>query len=365
VCTYGVDAAYGNAITWNAANQIPDGAALLLNSATADSKITLSGTLNLGTDAAKMYLREIYVDNNTDSTTDYAEISGQIISDNAGSPTYTYHLVKTGAGTLSLANANNNYSGATYVKEGTLLVNGKLAAPALAQQGGPAKAFTREEIEAIIREYIVKNPEILHEVSAELEKRAATAQLEKSRAAVAQYSDAIFNSPRHVVVGNAKGDVTFVEFFDYNCGFCKRGLNDIRQLVETDKNLRVILKDLPILSEGSKEAAAIAYALKKQVKPETYWKFHLALMGQQGRIGRAEALGVAKDVGADMKRLEADLAKPGFEDAVEETKMIAGALGINGTPSYVVAEDIVVGARGYEALATRIANYRKCRRADC
>ncbi|MCE2934328.1 MAG: DsbA family protein [Hyphomicrobiales bacterium] len=240
-----------------------------------------------------------------------------------------------------------------------------LAAPALAQQIGPAKAFTREEIEAIIREFIVKNPEILQEAAVELERRQAEAQAASIRQVTADPKSPLYSSPHDMVVGNPNGDVTLVEFFDYNCGFCKRGLNDIRQLVETDKNLRVILKDLPILSEGSKEAAAIAYALKKQATPETYWKFHLALMGQQGRIGRAEALGVAKDVGADMKRLEADLAKPGFEDAVEETKMIAGALGINGTPSYVVAEDIVVGARGYEALATRIANYRKCRRADC
>lgn len=168
-----------------------------------------------------------------------------------------------------------------------------------------------------------------------------------------------------VSLGSRNPDVTIVEFFDYNCGFCKRGLNDIKQLVETDKNLRVILKDLPILSEGSKDAAAIAYALKKQVSPDTYWKFHFNLMGQQGRIGREEALGVAKSLGVDMKRLEADLAKPGFEDAVEETKMIASALGINGTPSYVVAEDIVVGARGYDALASRIANFRKCKKAEC
>jgi fibronectin-binding autotransporter adhesin len=130
---YGANAEFSPSITWNATSHIPDGAALLLNSTTADSKITLSGTLNLGTDPAKMYLREIYVADNTNSSTDYAEISGQIISDTTagggGTPTYTYHLVKTGAGTLSLANTNNNYSGATYVKEGTLLVNGTLLAP--------------------------------------------------------------------------------------------------------------------------------------------------------------------------------------------------------------------------------------------
>ena len=131
---YGSDASFSPSIVWNAANHIPDGAALLLNSTTADSKITLLGTLNLGTDPAKMYLREICVADNTGSTTDLAEISGQIISDTTagggGTATYTYPLVKTGAGILILSHNNNTYSGATYVKEGTLLVNGTLAAPA-------------------------------------------------------------------------------------------------------------------------------------------------------------------------------------------------------------------------------------------
>ena len=168
-----------------------------------------------------------------------------------------------------------------------------------------------------------------------------------------------------VSLGSRNPDVTIVEFFDYNCGFCKRGLADIQRVLETDKNVRLILKDLPILSEGSREAAAIAYAVKKQLAPDAYWKFHFALMSVKGSVGKDVALGVAKENGADMKRLEADLAKPGFEEAVEETKQVASALGISGTPSYVVAEDIVVGARGYEALSTRIANFRKCKKAEC
>jgi protein-disulfide isomerase len=244
------------------------------------------------------------------------------------------------------------------------LALGLLASPALAQNA-PAKPFTRAEIEAIIREYLVKNPDVLQEAAVELERRQAEAQAASIKQVTADPKSPLYVSPHHMVVGNPNGDVTLVEFFDYNCGFCKRGLGDLKQLVETDKNLRVVLKDLPILSEGSKDAAAVAYALKKQVSAETYWKFHLALMGQQGRIGKDEALAVAKTVGADMKRLDADLAKPGFEEAVDETKMLASALGISGTPSYVVAEDIVVGARGYEALASRVANFRKCKKAEC
>ncbi len=243
-----------------------------------------------------------------------------------------------------------------------VLALGLLALPALAQQ---KPTFTREEIEAIIREYIVKNPDILQEAAVELERRQAESQAEAQRKFTADPKSPLYDSPNHMVVGNPKGDVTLVEFFDYNCGFCKRGLKDLIRLAETDKNLRIVLKDFPILSPGSREASAIAFAYKKQASSENYWKFHVNLMGLDGRIGKDEAMGVAKDLGADMKRLEADLAKPGFEIAFEETRSLAGALGITGTPTYVVAEDVVVGARGYDTLAARVANYRKCKKAEC
>lgn len=235
-----------------------------------------------------------------------------------------------------------------------------LAAPA---QQKPA--FTRAEIEAIIREYIVKNPEILQEAAVELERRQAEAQAEATRRVVSDPKSALYDSPNHMVVGNPKGDVTLVEFFDYNCGFCKRGLRDLIRLVESDRNLRVVLKDFPILSPGSRDAAAVAFAYKKQASPENYWKFHTKLMAYEGRVGKEEAMGVLKELGADLKRLEADLAKSDFDAAFEETRALAGPLGITGTPTYVVAEDVVVGARGYELLAARIASYRKCRKAEC
>jgi protein-disulfide isomerase len=241
-----------------------------------------------------------------------------------------------------------------------------LGTVATAQTGTPpAPPLDRAAIEKIIREYIVKNPEILQEAAVELERRQAEAEQQARRQVTADPKSPLYTSAHHNVVGNPRGDVTLVEFFDYNCGFCKRGLADMQRIIDTDKNVRIILKDLPILSEGSVEAARIAYAFKQQASPENYWKFHVSLMGQRGRVGKDEALAVAKETGADMKRLEADLAKPGFDAGVEETKQIAAALGINGTPSYVIADDIVVGARGYEALSTRISNVRKCKKAEC
>jgi protein-disulfide isomerase len=122
----------------------------------------------------------------------------------------------------------------------------------------------RGEIEKIIREYLLSNPELLQEVIAEMEKRQASADAEKHRTAVKEHRETIFNSPRHVTVGNPQGDVTMVEFFDYNCGYCKRAMTDMLDLMKADTKLRVVLKEFPVLGEGSTQAAQVAVAVRMQ-----------------------------------------------------------------------------------------------------
>ena len=129
------------------------------------------------------------------------------------------------------------------------------------------KAFSdgqRGEIETIIKNYLVSHPEVLEEAMAELNKRQAAAEDEKHEASIAQNSNAIFNSPRNVTLGNKSGDVTFVEFFDYNCGYCKRAMSDMLDLMKSDPKLKVVLKEFPVLSEGSVEAAKVAVAVRMQ-----------------------------------------------------------------------------------------------------
>src|SRR5215467_12439145 len=128
----------------------------------------------------------------------------------------------------------------------------------------PAQSFSpdqRGEIETIVREYLLKNPQVLQEVMTELEKRQAEAEAEKHRKAVADNSALIFQSPRQVVLGNPKGDVTMVELFDYNCAYCKRALSDMLDLIKGDPQLRVVLKEFPVLGEGSTQAAQVAVAV--------------------------------------------------------------------------------------------------------
>ena len=137
---------------------------------------------------------------------------------------------------------------------------------ALALCGAPpaasAQSFSdiqRGDIEVIVKNYLIAHPEVLEEAMAELSKRQAVAETEKHEAGVSKNAEAIFNSPRGVTLGNKDGDVTFVEFFDYNCGYCKRAMLDMMELMKGDPKLRVVLKEFPVLSAGSVEEIGRAH----------------------------------------------------------------------------------------------------------
>jgi protein-disulfide isomerase len=223
----------------------------------------------------------------------------------------------------------------------------------------------RGEIETIIKNYLVAHPEVLEEAMAELNKRQAAAEAEKHEASVAENSETIFNSPRGVVLGNKDGDVTFVEFFDYNCGYCKRAMADMLDLMKSDPKLRVVLKEFPVLSQGSVEAAQVAVAVRMQDPGgRKYLDFHQKLLGGRGPADKARALAAAKEAGLDVGRIEKDLAGPEVRATIEENFKLADAMGMNGTPSYVIGKQIVVGAIGLEGLREKIGVAR-CGKATC
>ena len=236
------------------------------------------------------------------------------------------------------------------------------AAPARAQS---FSGDQRGEIERIIREYLLSHPELLQEVMGELEKRQATAEAEKHRAAVAEHSASIFTSPRQVTLGNAQGDVTVVEFFDYNCGYCKRAMADMLDLMKNDAKLKFVLKEFPVLGEGSVQAAQVAAAVRMQDKTgKKYLEFHQKLLGGRGPADKARALAAAKETGFDLARIEKDMASDEVKAQLEESFKLAEALGLNGTPSYVVGNDVVVGAVGLNALKEKV-NTARCGKATC
>ena len=243
-----------------------------------------------------------------------------------------------------------------------LAMAGTFGGAALAQSFTPQQ---RSEIEKIVKEYLIAHPEVLQEVVAEIEKRQTDAQSAKQQTAVSTHAAALFNSKHQVVLGNPKGDVTLVEFFDYNCGYCKRALADMMGLLEADKNLRVVLKEFPVLGEASVQAAQVAVAVHMQdTSGKKYLDFHRKLLQSRGRADRAKAMAVAKEVGLDTDRIERDSKSPEVRATLEEVFKLAQELGLNGTPSYVVGSDVVIGAVGAAALKEKISKAR-CGKPTC
>jgi len=233
-------------------------------------------------------------------------------------------------------------------------------------RAGAAESFSdgqRGEIEGIVKNYLIAHPEVLEEAMNELSKRQAAAEAVKREATISQNAETIFNSPRGVVLGNKDGDVTFVEFFDYNCGYCKRAMVDMLDLMKTDSKLKVVLKEFPVLSEGSVEAAKVAVAVRMQ-DPKKYLDFHTKLLGGRGPADKARAMAAAKDAGLDTARIEKDLASPEVKATIEENMKLAEEMGLNGTPSYVIGKQIVIGAVGLEGLKEKIGIAR-CGKAAC
>ena len=243
---------------------------------------------------------------------------------------------------------------------------------ALALCGAPppasAQSFSdsqRGDIETIVRDYLLAHPEVLEEAMAELNKRQTAAEAEKQKASVATNAETIFNSPRGVVLGNKDGDVSFVEFFDYNCGYCKRAMADMLDLMKTDPKLKVVLKEFPVLSQGSVEAAQVAVAVRMQDPTgKKYLDFHQKLLGGRGAADKARAMAAAKDAGLDTARIEKDLASPEVRATIEENFKLAEAMGMNGTPSYVIGKQVVIGAVGLDNLREKIGVAR-CGKATC
>jgi protein-disulfide isomerase len=251
----------------------------------------------------------------------------------------------------------------------------RLLAPALlalalavAPQAASAQAFSdgqRGEIETIIKNYLISHPEVLEDAMAELNKRQAAAENEKHEASFAQNSDTIFNSPRGELLGNKNGDVTFVEFFDYNCGYCKRAMIDMLDLMKSDSKLKVVLKEFPVLGQGSVEAAQVAVAVRMQDPGgKKYLEFHQRLLGGRGQADKTRAIAAARDAGLDVARIEKDIATPEVTATIEENFKLAEAMGMNGTPSYVIGKQIVVGAIGLDGLKEKIGLAR-CGKATC
>lgn len=218
-------------------------------------------------------------------------------------------------------------------------------------------------INPMIESFLMSDPKLLQRLSVALEDTLRVEEEERTKLAMANFQDAIFNAPDQIVVGNPDGDVTLVEFFDYNCGYCRQAVPDMAALLAEDPNLRIILKEFPILSNESIDAARVGVLVSKT--EADYWTFHQTLFSGRGKVDKAAALQAASAQGLSAVDLELRMGEEQVARTIQGSYEIAQALGITGTPTYIIGNEIIPGAIGADELRSRIANMRECGSTKC
>ncbi len=222
-----------------------------------------------------------------------------------------------------------------------------------------AKTFDdadKTAIQSIVKDYLLKNPEVIREALIELERRTAETEKNRQKKLVAENQELLTNPKYSHIEGNEKGDITVVEFFDYNCPYCRQSLKDIEKLIKADKNVRVVLKEYPILGKASTAASIAALASRKQGK---YMEFHTALLTAKGRINDEQITSIAKSVGLDIDKLKADMKSADVLEAHKKNMEVGQKLGINGTPTFIFNDQVIPQVLPFEAMQQLIARIRK------
>ncbi len=213
-------------------------------------------------------------------------------------------------------------------------------------------------IEEIARDYLLENPEVLVQAARVLRDRRRLADQTRNRATLAAKRDELAADPAAPVGGNPDGNITIVEFFDYNCPYCKAVYPRLVQLLAEDDQIRLVFKEWPILGPVSELAAKMALAIWKQ-EPDKYQAFHAALLSAKGRLTREVVFATAKRLGHDVERLKSQMQAPEIAADLARNKALAGSLGITGTPAFVVGDNLVPGAASLaqmKALVERARN---------
>jgi protein-disulfide isomerase len=235
------------------------------------------------------------------------------------------------------------------------------AIDATAQQSAPVPATSERpvelnEFEQRVRDFLLEHPEVIMEALQTLQERQRAAEVENLKRTIAERSQEILNDPDAPVGGNPAGDVTLVEFFDYNCPYCRRVAPTVVELEEADPDLRLVYKEFPILGPGSQFAARVALASRKQ---DRYVPFHKALMQATEQLTEESVMEIAHTVGLDTEQLTADMQAPAIQEAIARNLRLANALAITGTPSFVIGQEVVPGAADFRTLQDLIADARR------
>lgn len=220
----------------------------------------------------------------------------------------------------------------------------------------PFSADQKAALDAAIRDYIMAHPEVIVESLNAMQARQEMAEKQQQSAALANLQGQIFANPGDPVIGNPDGDVTVVEFFDYQCGYCKRMVDPVMQLLKQDPQVRWVMKEFPILGPASVTAAHASVAARNQ---GAYQAFHVALMRYRGRLSDAVVFQTAREVGLDIEKLKADMSSPEIQKTIQDATVLARTLGVNGTPAFIIGKELLPGAVSLDTLVEQIEAARK------
>lgn len=230
------------------------------------------------------------------------------------------------------------------------------AAIALLPLAAPAQEITEEQIKRLALEAILENPQIIMEAVAILDQQREAAQAAAGAQALTTQREMLVNDPNAPSIGDANASAVIVEFFDYNCPYCRRAYGDVKALMAADNDVRVVMREWPILGEGSVVAARAALAADMQGE---YEAMHVALMEQQGRAGEASVMAIARDLGLNVEQLIVDMQSDEVTAHIETSRALAQSLGFTGTPAFVIGDALVPGAIPLEELQNLVDQSRQ------
>ncbi len=224
--------------------------------------------------------------------------------------------------------------------------------------GDAFSADQKAQLGALIKDYLLKNPEVMIDVQRILEAKQEAQRQESAAKAVSENASSLYKNAGLPVAGDGKGDVTVVEFFDYNCGYCRKAVEPMGKLIDADKKVKVVMVDFPIFGKDSEGAARVAIAAGKQGK---YWEMHQALLRHKGANSEEVAYQLAEKMGLDMAKLKADAGSEATSKLMADNKALAEKLGIQGTPHFYVGDKVIPGAPEnlYDELTSLVGDVRK------
>jgi len=225
----------------------------------------------------------------------------------------------------------------------------------------PALSPAQEQsVRDLVRRTLVENPEILAEALESLKAKRVAYQHQAQIQAIQAHQADLTARADDPVIGKKDAPIVIVEFFDYNCGYCRAAYPDIAAAIKANSDARVVIKDLPVLGEASLAVSRLALAARAQGR---YTDFHAALMTHKGRLDEASALEIAKSLKLDVKRLQADAKGKAVEETIARNHLLAGALDISGTPTFIIGETLIPGRIDGEMLAAAISERRDAAKA--